>query len=85
MDLWIGEGEYPTEFPMARVRLFLATIPAQLQKILQAVEGPAEIVDWHGSSPLLEYVQLTDVVATDATMQSEATQDSDYENSATKS
>ncbi|MDA0660459.1 MAG: BatA and WFA domain-containing protein [Planctomycetota bacterium] len=78
-DLWIGNTQFPPDGLVAPVRLVVGVVPPPLEKIIQLTEGSAEVIDWHRSSPLLQYVQLTDVITTDQVVQAAGTADTDVE------
>jgi Ca-activated chloride channel homolog len=60
-DLMItdGQDEPPAEAPM---RLHVGVIPPQLSNVIEIVREPAMVVDWRRATPLLEHVDLNDLV-----------------------
>lgn len=78
-DLWIGDTPFPQDGVVAPVRLLVGVVPPSLEKLIQMTDGSAEVIDWQRSSPLLQYVQLTDVITTDQIVQTAGTVDTDYE------
>ena len=78
-DLWIGDREMSSEEGEAAVRLIVGVVPEPLEKLVQINEGEGEVVDWNRGLPLLEHVELGDVVMTEETIIAPEMKESDFE------
>jgi hypothetical protein len=64
----------------ARTRLFVGQVPPDLQKLVAVDDKGTEVVDWRHSAPLLQHVELSDLVILDRPVSATGAQDNDYEN-----
>jgi hypothetical protein len=86
-----GQQESITRFDLAitdqetlsgiesRVQMTVGVIPAAIRDLVSVKTGAASVVDWQRNAPLLQHVQLTDVLITDQTQSAEGKSDGDYE------
>ncbi len=65
--------------PPAQVSLYVGVIPPRLKDLVTVESGGAEIVDWVKSSPLLQYVELTEVYSNDRPQSAPDVHDRHYE------
>ncbi len=63
----------------APLSLFDGVIPEPVKPLLVQRTGAAEVIDWDRSSPLLQHVELTDVVSTEELAKNDEVQDADFE------
>lgn len=77
-DLLISDRS-AEESPPAQVSLFVGVILPNIQDLVTVESGGAEVVDWDKTSPLLQYVQLTEVFSSDEPKSREEVQDRHYE------
>ncbi len=77
-DLLIAD-EPVSEGYDANVRLLVGYVPAELEKLVTINTGLAEVVDWQRNSPLLQHVQLGEVIISDEPSSFPDIQDGDYE------
>ncbi len=77
-DLLIADGPVSEGYD-AKVRLLVGFVPPDLEKLATINAGLAEIVDWQRNSPLLQHVQLGQVVISDEPSSMPGIQDGDYE------
>ncbi|MFO8009132.1 MAG: hypothetical protein R6V05_15515, partial [Candidatus Brocadiia bacterium] len=60
-DLVVSDRTEDTSV-QGRTRLYIGLVPAELSEAISVEPQPAAVVDWRRSSPLLQYVELSDVV-----------------------
>ncbi len=62
-----------------RTALFVGFVPADLEELITIKEESTTIIDWRRTSPLLEHVELADVVVIDQARLNENAKESDLE------
>jgi hypothetical protein len=65
---------------LARTSLFVGVVPEEVTKLVTVEQGGTEVVDWRRSSPLLQHVELADLVVLDRPCSREGSREGDYEN-----
>ena len=77
-DLLITDREDDSALD-ATVTLFIGVVPRDLGKMVSVATEVANVVDWQRSVPLLQHVQLTDVLISTEPRSALGVRDADYE------
>ncbi len=63
----------------ARTAFCIGVVPGDLQKLISVEPKGSAVVDWRRNSPLLQHVELAEVLIADQPQKQETTQDTDFE------
>ncbi|MEX2213163.1 MAG: VWA domain-containing protein [Phycisphaeraceae bacterium] len=79
-DLIITDNPDEPKGVTAPVSLHVGYVPKDLEDLIQLKPEPTTVISWHRTNPLLEHVELTDLVILDQAVTAQGLKEGDLEN-----